>query len=120
MKRREFVAASLGAAALTHVRWLRAGEAPAATLPEELAAKTLDGAATVIRRSDLENLAASLRGKVLLPGQDGYDAARRLWNGSFDRHPAVIVRCASPTDVMSAVDFARGGGYLTAVRGGGH
>ncbi len=63
---------------------------------------------------------ASLRGQLLTPGQDGYDSARKLWNGAFDRKPALIARCAGAADVTRAVKFARTHELLTAVRGGGH
>jgi FAD/FMN-containing dehydrogenase len=62
----------------------------------------------------------SLRGAVLLPNAPGYDDARRVWNGMFDKQPAVIARCASPSDVVRVVNFAREHQLLTAVRAGGH
>lgn len=34
-----------------------------------------------------------IRGDVLLPGEQGYDEARAIWNGMFDRRPAIIARC---------------------------
>lgn len=63
---------------------------------------------------------AALQGKVLLPGQPGYDPARALFNAMIDRHPAVIVRCRETTDVVRALEFARGHDLVVAVRGGGH
>lgn len=59
-------------------------------------------------------------GQVLLPGEAGFDRARRVWNAMVDRRPAVIARCASPSDVASAVRFARDRGLEIGVRGGGH
>src|SRR5687767_9761977 len=61
-----------------------------------------------------------LSGSVIRRGDAGYDAARKVWNGMVDRSPAIIVRCQSTSDVVSAVDFARDHGLLVAVRGGGH
>jgi hypothetical protein len=61
-----------------------------------------------------------LEGIVLLPGEDGYEQARQVWNGMIDRHPAVIARCASEPDVIAAVNFAREHQLVVAVRGGGH
>jgi FAD/FMN-containing dehydrogenase len=61
-----------------------------------------------------------LRGRLLVPGNDGYDAARLIWNGMFDKRPAIIVQCAGSADVVEAVNFARENRLLTAVRGGGH
>ena len=37
----------------------------------------------------------------------------------IDRHPALIARCASETDVITAVYFAREHRLLAAVRGSG-
>src|SRR5215203_4260973 len=68
----------------------------------------------------VQRLVASTRGTVLRAGQDGYDAARQVWNGMIDRSPALIVRCAGAADVVRAVDFARDQGLPLAVRGGGH
>jgi len=41
-----------------------------------------------------------------------------VWNGAFDRKPALIARCAGAADVTRAVNFARTHELLTAVRGG--
>ena len=63
---------------------------------------------------------ATLRGELLLPSQSGYDQARKVWNGAFDRRPALIARCVGAADVTQAVTFARAHNLLVAVRGGGH
>ena len=59
----------------------------------------------------VEALAASLRGPLLRPGEDGYDQARVVWNGMIDRRPALIARCAGVADVIAAVRFARTHGF---------
>jgi FAD/FMN-containing dehydrogenase len=68
---------------------------------------------------DLE-LGDSFRGELLLPTSPGYDAARRIWNGAIDRHPACIARCTGVADVVAALRFAREHELEIAVRGGGH
>ena len=73
-----------------------------------------------IEQSAIEELAAEFRGELLRPGDEGYDAARRVWNGMIDRRPALIARCTGVADVVSAVNFARKNDLLIAVRGGGH
>ena len=74
--------------------------------------------------ADLEEaiaaLRTSLRGELLQPGDDGYDGARLIWNGMFDKKPALIACCSGTADVIDAVNFARENGMLAAVRGGGH
>jgi FAD/FMN-containing dehydrogenase len=68
----------------------------------------------------IEELKAATRGQVLLPGDSGFDEARRIWNAMIDRRPAMIMRCAGVADVRRAVAFARDNDLLLAVRGGGH
>src|SRR5262245_44749435 len=62
----------------------------------------------------------TLRGELLRPGDNGYDAARTIWNAMINKHPALIARCAGVADVINAVNFARTHDLLVAVRGGGH
>ena len=78
------------------------------------------GAEAVLEDAAVKAFKASLRGELLCPDDDGYDRARRIWNGMVDRHPAMIVQCAGVADVISAVNFARSTSLLIAVRGGGH
>ncbi|WP_454765330.1 FAD-binding oxidoreductase [Cupriavidus campinensis] len=68
----------------------------------------------------IDMLRQAVRGKVLLPADAGYDAARTIWNATVDRRPAVIVQCTGTADVIQAVNFARDRGLVLAVRGGGH
>jgi FAD/FMN-containing dehydrogenase len=68
----------------------------------------------------LRDLEASFAGDIVRPDHDAYDHHRAVWNGSIDRHPALIARCTSASDVSAAVVFARRTGLPLAVRGGGH
>src|SRR2546428_9269938 len=63
---------------------------------------------------------APFRGDVIRPGDPDYDVHRKIWNGSFDKHPALIIRCAGVSDVIAAVKFGRESGLPVAVRSGGH
>src|ERR671925_1409360 len=76
--------------------------------------------ATLATVTHLERLRSSIRGLVIGPDDEGYDAARRIWNGAIDRHPACIARCTGVADVVAAVRFARERDLEIAVRGGGH
>jgi hypothetical protein len=68
----------------------------------------------------VDELTPRFDGLLLQPGDDGYDEARKVWNGMFDRRPALVARCRSVDDVVAAVNFAREAGLEVAVRGGGH
>jgi FAD/FMN-containing dehydrogenase len=81
---------------------------------------TAAGSDAIIEEAAVEEFAAGLRGPLLRPGDEGYDAARIVWNGMIDRRPALIARCAGAADVMAAVRFARTHGILVSVKGGGH
>ena len=71
-------------------------------------------------RTALAELETGFRGELLHRGDPGYDDERRIWNGSIDRRPLVIARCAGVADVVAAVRFARRTGLVVAVRSGGH
>ena len=73
-----------------------------------------------LQATRLDALKNHFEGEVLLPTDDGYESARKIWNGMFDRRPAVIARCLSTGDVVTAVNFARENDLLVAVKGGGH
>src|SRR5262245_51126949 len=64
--------------------------------------------------------AEAFAGEVVLPGDDGYDAARGGWNGMVDRRPALVVRPLHADDVARAVRFGREQELPIAVRSGGH
>jgi FAD/FMN-containing dehydrogenase len=68
----------------------------------------------------VRKFAAGLQGRVVLPSDREYEAARRVWNWAVDKHPGMIVRCAGTEDVVRAVDFARTNDLRVAVRAGGH
>ncbi|HEY5538712.1 MAG TPA: FAD-binding oxidoreductase [Thermoplasmata archaeon] len=67
-----------------------------------------------------QELRLQLRGELIEPGDDGYEDARKIWNGMIDKRPAMIVRCTGVADVIRAVKFAKARNILVAVRGGGH
>ena len=68
----------------------------------------------------LREFQRGFRGELIEPADTGYDEHRKVWNGSIDRHPALIARCAGTDDVISAIRFAQHTGLPLAVRGGGH
>ncbi len=74
----------------------------------------------MLNDTTIEKFKASLRGELIQQSDQRYDEARKVWNGMFDRRPALIARCAGTADVISAVNFARDRGLRAAVRGGGH
>ncbi len=68
----------------------------------------------------VKELEGSFRGELVRSEDDTYDEHRKIWNGSIDRYPALIARCAGVADVIAAVRFARRAGLVVAVRSGGH
>jgi hypothetical protein len=84
------------------------------------ASNTLTGPAVPLEVSAVEALASTLRGELIRPEDRTYNEHRGVWNGSINRHPALIARCAGVADVIEAVRFARSHGLLVAVRSGGH
>jgi hypothetical protein len=68
----------------------------------------------------LSELEASFAGDLVRPDDATYDRHRAVWNGSIDRHPALIARCTRGSDVSAAVTFARRIGLPLAIKGGGH
>lgn len=120
--RRTFLHSALAAtgSAIFPMRRLPAETSGSSALPSLVNARTLSRRELSLRGSDIHDFGKGLRGELILPGDAGYDVARRLWNAAFDRHPALIARCAGAGDVVRAVQFARSHALLTAVRGGGH
>jgi FAD/FMN-containing dehydrogenase len=75
---------------------------------------------TSISTLSLEDLRARISGRVIVPGDDDYDAARVVMNGAVDARPAAIVRVASAGDVARVIGYASATGAELAVRAGGH
>jgi FAD binding domain/Berberine and berberine like len=74
----------------------------------------------VTSEASVQLLGESFFGPVLVPGEPGYEDARRVHNGLIDRHPGVIARCLHTADVVEAVNLGRSEGLELSVRGGGH
>ncbi len=83
-------------------------------------ARNLDGGEVDLSKESLEGLKESLRGQMLIPGDSNYDESRTVWNGMFDRKPAIIVRCRGTADVIACIRFVREHNLLLCIKGGGH
>jgi len=70
--------------------------------------------------TDVAELRDALAGSVVLPGDDGWDAARQAWNLAVDQRPALVALPESAADVQALVDFARTRGLRVAMQGTGH
>ncbi|HYH25647.1 MAG TPA: FAD-binding oxidoreductase [Blastococcus sp.] len=77
-------------------------------------------AAVHVGDTAVAELRAAFEGEIIRPADRGYHEHRRVWNGSIDRYPALIARCAGVADVRRAVRFGREHQLPVAVRGGGH
>jgi FAD/FMN-containing dehydrogenase len=76
--------------------------------------------AATIDADRFDTFSGSISGTVLRPGEDHYEAARRVHNGLIDKRPALIARCRGVADVSAAVGLARETGLEISIRGGGH
>lgn len=120
MQRRTFCKSAIAAAITTSVSACgarqQAGD-PGPSIP----AVSMNGDELSIESAAIEELRGSVDGRLLLQGDEGYDAAKRVWNGMFDdKTPAMVVQCASPDDVVNAVNFSHERNLLVSVKGGGH
>jgi len=122
MRRRTFCRSAVSTAAMSAfpLNLLAAAAEKRARVTGDLAAIGLSGGELTLERAAVQELRDSLNGRLLLPGNDGYEAARTVWNGMIDKRPALIAVCADVGDVTNAVRFAAERGLLLAVKGGGH
>ena len=74
----------------------------------------------MLEQSAIDQLAGTLRGRLILADDEGYNEARAVWNGMIDRRPALIAQGEHTADVMAAVNFAREHGLPLTVKAGGH
>lgn len=65
-------------------------------------------------------LAGRVRGELVHREHPDYENARRVDNGSIDKHPELIVQCLDAGDVIASLELGRSNGLDIAVRGGGH
>lgn len=80
----------------------------------------MDGRETVLAEAVLNDFKSVLLGSLLQAEDQGYEAARTLWNGMIDLRPSLIARCTGAADVISCVKFARKHNLLISVKGAGH
>jgi FAD/FMN-containing dehydrogenase len=73
-----------------------------------------------LEESAVAELHAGLRGRVVGRDDADFDEQRQIWNGSIQKRPAMIAKCAGVADVIAAVRFGREHGLPVAVRSGGH
>ena len=75
---------------------------------------------SVTSKPTVDQLREQVRATVITADDPGYDEARAVHNGMFDKYPKVVIRAGQVADVIAAVNFARDAGLELAVRGGGH
>src|SRR5688572_24296692 len=75
-----------------------------------------------LSRGAIDRLRAKLKGRLIIPTDQGYESARRVfyWNPATERRPRAIVQCAHEEDALRAVEFARRYELEVAARAGGH
>src|SRR5262249_54076940 len=73
-----------------------------------------------LTENSIAELKASLRGRLIQPGDSDYDEARKVYNGMIHKKQRLIARCVDVADVMRSENFARDNDLLVPIRGGGH
>ena len=68
----------------------------------------------------IQAFSSRVRGQLLRPEDDGYDEARTVFYGGFDRRPELIARVKDATDISRVIALARESGLELAVKSGGH
>src|SRR5438477_955518 len=74
----------------------------------------------MLKENSVKEFKSNLRGLVIEPGDNGYDDARKVYNGMIHKKPRLIARCVDVADVIRSIDLARENELLLAIRGGGH
>jgi FAD/FMN-containing dehydrogenase len=82
--------------------------------------RTREGDERSLPETEVQALAASMKGHLVRPDAPHYDEARRIWNAMIERRPALIAYCSGAADVITAVKFAAKHRMVTSTRGGGH
>ena len=113
MQRREFIKSAVIVGASAYMPLARSSI-------QDTAAVSITGEEIILLRSEILELMDVLEGNILTEGDYWYDKARLVWNGVWDKYPALIAECSSTLDVVHALNFAREHDLLVAVRGGGH
>lgn len=123
MRRRQFIRNTLSAAAAASLplgaTWASLRHTPT-EVTGNINALTGDGNQVTLGQAEVQELSDALKGRLLLPGIEGYDEARLLLNPDFDKYPALVVQPTGAADVSAAVTFAREHDLLLAVKCGGH
>jgi hypothetical protein len=110
--RRQFVRQTALAAATLYCRSVPALFKDTAEVPGQRTAP--------VNPASIRSLGSEMNDQVITPKSAEYESARLVFNRAFDRRPAVIVRCAGPTDVAHALDFAQTENLPLVARGGCH
>src|SRR6476646_2568170 len=82
-----------------------------------MAETTVQGPVTGVK---VGHLREQVRGRVITADDEGYDEARAVHNGMFNKRPLAVVRAEQVADVIAGVNLARENGVDLSVRNGGH
>ena len=66
------------------------------------------------------SFATTFAGTAVGPADPEFDSARAIWNGIIDAKPALIARCRTTEDIVTAVTLTRAAEVPLAVRGRGY
>ena len=112
ISRRQFVQQTAFAAAAMY--------ASPKTLEPQPTSEGVKGSVAALDSVAVRKLGSQLSGRLITTRALDYETARLVFNRAFDQHPALIVRCATESDVARALEFTRKWALPLAVRAGGH
>lgn len=69
---------------------------------------------------NFESLISRITGSLILPGDENYDEARKVFNAMIDKKPLAILECSSEADIVAGINFTREKKLEVTIRGGGH
>jgi FAD/FMN-containing dehydrogenase len=68
----------------------------------------------------LSGLYSAVKGRVVLPGDEAFDQARRPWNLAIEQPVLAVVEAADAADVSAVIRYARSAGIQVATQPSGH
>src|SRR5262249_39398844 len=67
---------------------------------ENIKAKTIDNKSLTINQNKIDDLQATLLGKIITPSDAQFSEICKIWNAMIVRKPAFVIQCQETSDVV--------------------